>query len=93
MTEKKKQKEDWKGLPLEELILDKARGKYELVLLASQWAKEVRRMEEFRHLTQVELLEKALNDAITGTIDWEKLEKIQAKNAPLFEKVEEKAKE
>lgn len=75
----KKDKEGLKDLPLEELILDKARGKYGLVLLASQWAKEIKKMEEWRHLTQIELIEKALHDAISGEITWQKIKNMHAR--------------
>lgn len=70
--------EDLKSLPLEQLILDKAGAKYNLVSLAAEWAKQLRRSEEFRHMTQNEILDKALEDTIKGEVTWELVEKARA---------------
>jgi len=54
---------------LEQMILDKLQGKYELVSLASGWALELRRREENKHLSQAEILDLALSDILTGKAD------------------------
>lgn len=81
MTKKKdaeaKSIAELKALPLEQLVLDKAKEKYLLVPLAAEWAKELKKSEEFRHMTQNEILDKSLEDVISGAITWEKLEKAQ----------------
>ena len=72
--------EEIKKMPLEELILDKAKEKYLLVPLAAEWAKELKKSEEWRHMTQNEILDKSLEDVISGSITWEKLKKMAAAN-------------
>ena len=54
---------------LEQLILEKGDGKYEIVSVASAWASELHHMEEYRHLTQNELLELALKDVLSGKVE------------------------
>ena len=79
MTKKEKSEktvvEDLSGMSLEQLILDKATTKYTLVSLAAEWAKQLRKSEEWRHLTQNEILDKALEDTIKGTVTWDMVEK------------------
>lgn len=80
-----------KALPLEELVLDKAKEKYLLVPLAAEWAKELKKSEEFRHMTQNEILDKSLEDVISGAITWEKLKKVAAASAANGSEGEEEA--
>ena len=84
--------EDFTGMSLEQLILDKATTKYTLVSLAAEWAKQLRKSEEFRHLTQNEILDKALEDTIKGEVTWEMVEKsrVATAEAEAIAAVEEK---
>ena len=71
--EEAKEFESMKGMPLQQLILDKAKEKYLIVPLAAEWAKELKKTEEFRHMTQNEILDMSLVDVITGKVTWKKL--------------------
>lgn len=71
--EQAKEFESMKGMTLQQLILDKAKEKYLIVPLAAEWAKELKKTEEFRHMTQNEILDMSLVDVITGKVTWEKL--------------------
>lgn len=75
-----KQVAELRALPLEQLILDKAKEKYNLVPLAAAWAKEIKKTEEFRHMTQNEILDKALEDVISGAVTWATLDKAKESN-------------
>ena len=77
---KKKNPEDSKDKTLEELILDHGDGKYALVPLASDYALVLRRRDEYRHLTQPELLDIALRHLLTGEVTEEQ---VQAQRAEL----------
>lgn len=65
---------------LEELILDYPVGKYTAIPMASIWAKELRRRDEFRHLTATEILEMALREVLEGKVDWKDLKKVVSAN-------------
>lgn len=66
---KKKDIEETKTKSIEQLILDQGDGKYGLVPLASIWALVLRRRDEYRHLTQPEILDLALRHLLTGEVD------------------------
>lgn len=53
---------------LEQLVLDRKIGKYGLVAVISAWSKELRKMEEHRHLTQMEVLELAMTEVLSGKV-------------------------
>jgi len=61
--------------PLEELILNKTHGKYQVVELISFRAKWLRSQEDHRHLTQTEVLELAMREVLSGAISEEDLMK------------------
>lgn len=65
---KKKNPDDYKDKSIEQLILDQSDGKYGLVPLASMWALVLRRRDEYRHLTQPEILDIALRAIISGEV-------------------------
>ena len=78
MTKKNAAKEEKEEKPVksvEELILNCEKNKYSAIPLAALWANELRRKEENRHLTQVELLDLAISDVLTGVVDWKDLKK------------------
>ncbi|MBI4054673.1 MAG: hypothetical protein HY402_00910 [Elusimicrobia bacterium] len=60
-------------LPLEAQLLNLTRGKYELIPLAARWAKQLTRREEHLHSTQAQVLDKALEDVLSGKVTWENL--------------------
>lgn len=72
-TTKKKEAGAVADKSLEQLILDKTRGKYEIVSLASIWALVLRRQEECRHLSQPEVLDMALQDLLSGQVTEEEV--------------------
>lgn len=65
---KKKNPEEYKDKSIEQLILDQGDGKYGLVPLASHWALVLRKRDEYRHLTQPEILDLALRAIISGEV-------------------------
>ncbi|HVE13369.1 MAG TPA: hypothetical protein VNI01_08255 [Elusimicrobiota bacterium] len=80
---KKKEKEEEEtaaanGASVEQLVLDKKAGKYPVVPLIAVWAKELRKAEEHRHLTQNEILELAMSEVLNGKVTEKELIKRQA---------------
>lgn len=67
---------------VEELILDYQGGKYSAIALAALWAKVLRRKEENRHLTASDILDLALRDVLTGSVDWKEAKKAAAELPP-----------
>ena len=74
MTKKEPQPQAEKSV--EEMILNYQLDKYSAIPLAALWAKELHRREENRHLTANEVLEKALHDVLSGTVDWKNARKL-----------------
>ncbi len=54
-------------------------GRYELVNLAMDWIEVKKYDEDYRKLTQAELIDKALNDVVEGTATPEKIEELRKK--------------
>ena len=75
MTKKEAAKDKQEEKSVEELILNCEKNKYSAIPLAALWANELRRRDENRHLTQNELLDLALRDVFSGTVDWKDLKK------------------
>ncbi|MFH1724111.1 MAG: hypothetical protein ABII00_05750 [Elusimicrobiota bacterium] len=67
---------------LEQMILDKTSGKYQVIEIISFWAKQLRTQEEHRHLTQAEILELAMSDVLGGKVSEDELRKKLAVAAP-----------
>lgn len=80
MTEKKKKdgkkEEEAPSAPVEQLILERKDDKYSLVPLASIWARELKKQQEFQGLSTAQLLEAALKDVLTGKVTWELVDKL-----------------
>jgi hypothetical protein len=53
--------------------------RYDIVKLALEWVALNRQNEDFRKLTQAELINKALSDVVTGVITPEKVEELRKK--------------
>ena len=66
---------------LDQLILDRKEGKYGSVALISFRAKELRKLEENRNLTQTDLLERAICDVLGGKVSLDELEKQMLRGA------------
>lgn len=86
MTSKKQEKEKTpeSAAPksLEQMVLDKRTGKYGVVAQIAFWAKELRTLEEHRHLTQNDLLERAMEDVLGGSVSEKELLKRIAEAPP-----------
>jgi len=59
---------------LEELISMSKLGKYEIVKLTLEWIEIMRQNEEYKKLTQFELINKALNNVLTNVAKRKKTE-------------------
>jgi len=79
--------------PIEELFFASGKGKYEVTKLAIEWIKVVKKEEDYRKLSQTELLDKAVRDVLSGVATYEKIEEIKKKRILAAEKQEEQAKE
>lgn len=60
--------------PLAQLILDCKADKYRMVSLATRWAIEVQKKDEFNGLQPEELVSVALKEILNGTISMEEIE-------------------
>ena len=54
-------------------------GKYEIVKLALKWIEVVKQTEDYRKLTQTELINKVLSDVVTNIATYEKIEELSKK--------------
>jgi hypothetical protein len=75
MTKKEPKSQPQVDKSVEEMILNYQLDKYSAIPLAALWAKELHRREENRHLTAMEVLEKALHDVLSGAVDWKNARK------------------
>ncbi|MBI3292562.1 MAG: DNA-directed RNA polymerase subunit omega [Elusimicrobia bacterium] len=67
-------------VPLEQLILDSTQNKYQLILQTIRWAKELRGREGIP-TSLVKLLDRALEDLLTGRVTPETVKQIAAVQA------------
>ena len=81
MTKKEAKSQPQPEKSVEEMILDYKLDKYAAIPLAALWAKELHRREENRHMTSMEVLEKALQDVLSGEVDWKSVRKVVAASA------------
>ncbi len=78
--------------PIEEVFFASGKGKYEVTKLAIDWIKVKKDEDEYRKLSQAELLDKAVRDVLSGEATYEKIEEIiKKKEAAKAEKQEENA--
>ncbi len=54
-------------------------GKYDIVKLALDWISVKKQDEDYRHLTQADLIVKALNDVVENVATPEKIEELRKK--------------
>jgi DNA-directed RNA polymerase subunit K/omega len=60
---------------LNQLILDRSKDKYRLVLLSLRWAQEIKQREQSADTPQ-EILNRALKEILTGQVSLEEVEKL-----------------
>jgi len=78
--------------PIEEVFFASGKGKYEVTKLAIDWIKVKKDEDEYRKLSQADLLDKAVRDVLSGEATYEKIEEINKKReAEKEEKQEENA--
>jgi hypothetical protein len=64
---------------LREAISSCELGRYEIVKMALNWISVNKYNEEFKKLPQTELINKALNDVVTGVATLERIEELHKK--------------
>lgn len=79
--------------PIEELFFATGKGKYEVTSRAIEWVNLVKGEEEYKKLSQTELVDRALRDVLTGVATDEKMEEINKKKIIAAEKQAEKQSE
>jgi hypothetical protein len=65
---------------LDRLISDYGPTKYQDIVRAMQWARHLRRLEEFRQVPMAELIERALLDIVGGKVNVAEIEKAVAED-------------
>ncbi|MCL1972838.1 MAG: hypothetical protein FWG57_07640 [Endomicrobia bacterium] len=65
--------------PLEQAVFESKMGRYEIVKLALDWIEVKKHEEDYRRLSQAELITKALNEVMDGTATAEKIEELKKK--------------
>lgn len=78
--------------PLEQAVFESKMGRYEIVKLALDWIGVKKHEEDYRKLSQAELITKALNEVMDGTATKEKIEELQKKMKAKEPKSETEAK-
>jgi hypothetical protein len=66
-------------MQLGEAVSSSKLGRYEIVKLAFEWILLNKQNEDYRKLTQTELINKVLNDIVTGVASTEKFEELRKK--------------
>lgn len=79
--------------PIEEMFFASGKGKYEVTKLAIEWIKVVKKDDDYRKLSQPELLDKAIKDVLSGIATYKKIEEIKKKKAAAIEKQEGQSEE
>ena len=64
---------------LAEAVANSKRGRYEMVKLALDWIEVKKHDEDYRKLTQAELITKAIDDVVEGVATQEKIEELRKK--------------
>lgn len=54
-------------------------GRYEIVKLALEWIEVIKQNEDYRKLTQTELVDKVLNDVAMNIVTREKIDELRKK--------------
>ena len=72
---------------LDRLISDYGPSKYQDIVRAMQWARHLRRQDEFRNVPMAELIEKALLDIVSGEIKVAQIEEAVKQDQAIEEKL------
>lgn len=75
--------------PVEELFFESGMGKYDVTKLAIEWIKVKKNEEEYRRLSQKDLLDRAIKDVVTGVASYKAIEEINKKKAASKDEDEE----
>jgi hypothetical protein len=75
---------------LDRLISDYGPTKYNDIVRAMQWARHLRRQEEFRNIPMAELIERSLLDVVSGKVTESEVEKSVVEDQAFEEKLMEK---
>jgi len=67
---------------VEELVLERQTGKYEIIEKISFWAKHLRAQESLRHLNQTEILDLAMVEVLSDKVSIAEIVKKMAEGAP-----------
>ena len=67
--------------PVEELFFESGMGKYDVTKLAIEWIKVKKNEEEYRKLSQKDLLDRAIRDVVTGVATYKGIEEIKKKKS------------
>ena len=65
--------------PTEELFFESGKGKYEVTKLAIEWIKVKKNEDDYRKLSQADLLDRAVREVLSGEATYEKIEEIKKK--------------
>lgn len=85
-------------MQLREAVSSSKLGRYEIVALSFEWILLNKQNEDFRKLTEAQLINKALTDVVTDVAILEKMEKLrkekkkEIKHGPCIEKTSSKNK-
>ncbi|MDD5210220.1 MAG: hypothetical protein PHV36_12590 [Elusimicrobiales bacterium] len=79
-----------KEADLEKLISDYGPSKYLDIVRAMQWARHLRRQEEFRNVPMAELIDRALFDVVSGKVKVPEIEESVKADQLLEEKLASK---
>ena len=72
---------------LEKLISDYGPSKYQDIVRAMQWARHLRRQEEFRNIPMAELIDRSLYDVVSGKVKVPEIEEAVKSDQVLEEKM------
>ncbi len=77
MTTDSKQKRIIKDgeITLEKMITNCECSKYDLVIMASLWARHLKKSEEFRNATTAEIIDNSIRQVLSGKVSWKDIEK------------------
>ena len=75
---------------LEKLISDYGPSKYQDIVRAMQWARHLRRQEEFRNVPMAELIDRSLFDVVSGKVKVDEIEESVKADQAIEEKLASK---
>jgi hypothetical protein len=75
---------------LEKLISDYGPSKYQDIVRAMQWARHLRRQEEFRNVPMAELIDRSLFDVVSGKVKVAEIEESVKADQAIEEKLASK---